>query len=118
MQAEKRWYIVLSLFCLLVTSSQCMESKEVKETQRKTLLNLILQVIGDRPASRRVTSGLYSVSQDVKISSREKIAHLSKLDHTRPIGWNRYGLHVGTVSQGRQATDCNPGLQQIYRVLD
>ncbi|XP_051760265.1 ALK and LTK ligand 1 [Ctenopharyngodon idella] len=85
MRAEKRWHILLSMILLLITSSQCMDSKEVKETERKTLLNLILQVIGDKPASRRITSGLYSVSQDVKFSSREKTAHLSKPDNSRPI---------------------------------
>lgn len=86
MRAEKRWHILLSIVLLLITSSQCMDSKEVKETEKKTLLNLILQVIGDKPASRRITSGLYSVSQDVKFSSREKTAHLSKPDNSRPIG--------------------------------
>jgi len=86
MRAEKRWHILLSMILLLITSSQCMDSKEVKETERKTLLNLILQVIRDKPASRRITSGLYSVSQDVKFSSREKTAQLSKLDNSRPIG--------------------------------
>ncbi|XP_016421460.1 ALK and LTK ligand 1 isoform X2 [Sinocyclocheilus rhinocerous] len=85
MRAEKRWHILLSMILLLITSSQCMDSKEVKESERKTLLNLILQVIGDKPASRRVTSGLYSVSQDVKFSSREKTAQLSKWDNSRPI---------------------------------
>ncbi|XP_016356884.1 protein FAM150-like isoform X1 [Sinocyclocheilus anshuiensis] len=83
MRAEKRWHILLSMILLLITSSQCMDSKEVKESERKTLLNLILQVIGDKPASRRVTSGLYSVSQDVKFSSREKTAQLS--NNSRPI---------------------------------
>ncbi|KAL1270082.1 hypothetical protein QQF64_032371 [Cirrhinus molitorella] len=73
------------MILLLITSSQCMDSKEVKESERKTLLNLILQVIEDKPASRRVTSGLYSVSQDGKFSSREKTAHLPKPDNSRPI---------------------------------
>lgn len=85
MRAEKRWHILLSIILLLITSSQCMDSKEVKESERKTLLNLILQVIGEKPASRRVTSGLYSVSQDAKFSSRENTAHLPKPDNSRPI---------------------------------
>ncbi|KTF90283.1 hypothetical protein cypCar_00036973 [Cyprinus carpio] len=85
MRAEKRWPILLSMILLLITSSQCMDSKEVKDSERKTLLNLILQVIGDKPASRRVTSGLYSVSQDMKFSSREKTAPLSKSDNSRQI---------------------------------
>lgn len=86
MRDEKRWHILLSVILLLITSSQCMDSKEVKESERKTLLNLILQVVEDKPASRRVTGGLYSVSQDVKLSSREKTAHLSKPDNSRPVG--------------------------------
>ncbi|XP_051509220.1 ALK and LTK ligand 1-like isoform X2 [Myxocyprinus asiaticus] len=89
MRAEKRWHILLSMIILLITSSQCMDSKEVKQRERQTLLNLILQVIRDnqrdKPASRRITSGLYSVSQDVKFSSRAKTAHLSKADKLRPI---------------------------------
>ncbi|XP_051525663.1 ALK and LTK ligand 1 isoform X1 [Myxocyprinus asiaticus] len=89
MRAEKRWHILLSMIILLITSSQCMDSKEVKQKERQTLLNLILQVIGDnqrdKPASRRITSGLYSASQDVKFTSREKTAHLSKADSRRPI---------------------------------
>ncbi|XP_026098759.1 protein ALKAL-like isoform X1 [Carassius auratus] len=85
MRAEKRWHLLLSMILLLITSSQCMDSMEVKESERKTLLNLIMQVIGDKPASRRVTSGLFSVSQNVKFSSREKTAELSKSDNSRPI---------------------------------
>ncbi|XP_073724069.1 ALK and LTK ligand 1 isoform X3 [Misgurnus anguillicaudatus] len=79
MRAEKRWHIVLSMIILLITSSQCMDSMEVKEKEKQTLLNLILQVVGDNQptSSRRITSGLFSVSQDVKFSSREKTAYLS-----------------------------------------
>ncbi|XP_055024893.1 ALK and LTK ligand 1 isoform X1 [Misgurnus anguillicaudatus] len=84
MRAEKRWHIVLSMIILLITSSQCMDSMEVKEKEKQTLLNLILQVVGDNQptSSRRITSGLFSVSQDVKFSSREKTAYLS---NSRPI---------------------------------
>ncbi|XP_065102785.1 ALK and LTK ligand 1 isoform X1 [Paramisgurnus dabryanus] len=84
MRAEKRWHIVLSMIILLITSSQCMDSMEVKQKERQTLLNLILQVVGDNQptSSRRITSGLFSVSQDVKFSSREKTAYLS---NSRPI---------------------------------
>ncbi|XP_030641531.1 ALK and LTK ligand 1 [Chanos chanos] len=90
MQAEKKWHILLSIIILLITSSQCMDSKEVKQKERRTLLDLILQVIGDnnqrdKPVSRRINSGLYSVSQDVKFSSREKSVHVTRLDNTRPI---------------------------------
>ncbi|XP_051949665.1 ALK and LTK ligand 1-like [Xyrauchen texanus] len=89
MRAEKRWHILLSMIILLTTSSHCMDSMEVKQRERQTLLNLILQVIRDnqrdKPASRHITSGLYSVSQDVKLSSHEKTAHMSKEDKRRPI---------------------------------
>ncbi|KAI7798026.1 ALK and LTK ligand 1 isoform X1 [Triplophysa rosa] len=87
MRAKKRWHILLSMILLLITSSQCMDSKEVKQQERQILLNLILQVVADnqrdKPASsRRITSGLFSVSQDVKFSSREKAAYFS---NSRPI---------------------------------
>lgn len=65
-----------------------MDSKEAKQQERQILLNLILQVVSDsqrdKPtSSRRITSGLFSVSQDVKFSSREKAAYFS---NSRPIG--------------------------------
>lgn len=87
MRAEKRWHILLSMILLLITSSQCMDSKEVQQQERQTLLNLILQVVADNQrdklaSSRRITSGLFSVSQDVKFSSREKTAYFSNI---RPI---------------------------------
>lgn len=88
MRAEKRWHILLSMILLLNTSSHCMDSKEAKQQERQILLNLILQVVSDsqrdKPtSSRRITSGLFSVSQDVKFSSREKAAYFS---NSRPIG--------------------------------
>lgn len=67
-----------------------MDSKEAKLKERRTLLDLILQVIGDNQrdklASRRITSGLYSVPQDLKFSSREKSSYLPKQDRSKPIG--------------------------------
>lgn len=90
MQAERKWHILLSIIIMLITSSQCMDSKEAKLKERRTLLDLILQVIGDNQrdklASRRITSGLYSVPQDLKFSSREKSLYFPKQDRSKPIG--------------------------------
>ncbi|KAG5276023.1 hypothetical protein AALO_G00127070 [Alosa alosa] len=89
MQAERKWHILLSIIIMLITSSQCMDSKEAKLKERRTLLDLILQVIGDNQrdklASRRITSGLFSVPQDLKFSSREKSSYFPKQDRSRPI---------------------------------
>ncbi|KAL7829004.1 hypothetical protein SRHO_G00326380 [Serrasalmus rhombeus] len=87
MQAEKRWHILLSIMVLLITSSQCMDSNEGKQKERRTLLDLLVQALGDeqrdKPVSRRVS--LYSAAQHVKLSSREKATRLPKLDNSRPI---------------------------------
>ncbi|XP_063056289.1 ALK and LTK ligand 1 [Engraulis encrasicolus] len=89
MQTEKKWHILLCTIIMLITSSQCMDSKEVKLKERRTLLDLILQVIGDnqrdKPVSRRITSGLFTVSQDLKFSSREKASYSPKHDRSRPM---------------------------------
>ncbi|XP_046905641.1 protein ALKAL-like [Hypomesus transpacificus] len=89
MQAERKWHILLSVFLLLVTSGQCMDSKEVKQKERRTLLDLILQVIGDnprnKPISRRYSSGLLTAAQDIKLSSCEKPLYVPRLDNSRPI---------------------------------
>ncbi|CAB1324599.1 unnamed protein product, partial [Coregonus sp. 'balchen'] len=92
MQTERKWHILLSIFLLLITSSQCMDRKEVKQKERRTLLDLILQVIGDsqwgdKPAvSRRYNSGLFPAAQEMKFSSREKPLYVPRLDNSRPIG--------------------------------
>lgn len=90
MQTEKKWHILLCTIIMLITSSQCMDSKEAKLKERRTLLDLILQVIGDnqrdKPVSRRITSGLFTVSQDLKFSSREKASYSPKHDRSRPMG--------------------------------
>ncbi|XP_072294679.1 ALK and LTK ligand 1 isoform X2 [Eucyclogobius newberryi] len=90
MQVKKKWHI-LALFLLLITSSQCMDSKEVKQKERRTLLDLILQVIRDsqqqrdKGVSRRCSSGLYTAPQDMKFSSREKPFYVPRLDNSRLI---------------------------------
>ncbi|XP_026882036.1 protein ALKAL-like [Electrophorus electricus] len=83
MHAEKRWQMWLSVIILLITSSQCMDSYDGKRKEKRTLLDLVLY--GRELESRRVTSGLYFVSHDVKFSAREKTAVFPKRDTTRPI---------------------------------
>ncbi|XP_064865019.1 ALK and LTK ligand 1-like isoform X2 [Oncorhynchus nerka] len=91
MQAERKWHILLSIILMLITSSQCMDSKEVKQKGRRTLLDLILQVIGDsqsgdKPSvSRRYNSGLFPTAQEMRFSSREKPLYVPRLDNSRPI---------------------------------
>lgn len=91
MQVERKWHVLFTIFLLLITSGHCMDSKEVKQKERRTLLDLILQVIRDSQqrdkagVSRRCNSG-HSSSQDVKVSSREKPFYVSRLDNSRLIG--------------------------------
>uniref|UniRef100_A0A8C6U1Y8 Uncharacterized protein n=1 Tax=Neogobius melanostomus TaxID=47308 RepID=A0A8C6U1Y8_9GOBI len=86
-----KWHI-LTLIFLLITSGQCMDSKEVKQKERRTLLDLILQVIRDsqqqrdKGISRRCNSGLFTAPQDMKFSSREKPFYVPRLDNSRLIG--------------------------------
>ncbi|KAM6963278.1 ALK and LTK ligand 1 isoform 2-T2 [Aplochiton taeniatus] len=90
MQTERKWPLLLSISLLLITSSNCMDSKEVKLKERRSLLDLILQVIGDsqqrdKLVSRRYNSGLFTAAQDVKFSPREKPFYVHRLDSSRPI---------------------------------
>uniref|UniRef100_A0A8C7PX61 Uncharacterized protein n=1 Tax=Oncorhynchus mykiss TaxID=8022 RepID=A0A8C7PX61_ONCMY len=88
---ERKWHILLSIILMLITSSQCMDSKEVKQKGRRTLLDLILQVIGDsqsgdKPSvSRRYNSGLFPTAQEMRFSSGEKPLYVPRLDNSRPI---------------------------------
>lgn len=91
MQVERKWHILLTIFLLLITSGQCMDSKEDKQKERRTLLDLILQVIRDsqqreKPISRRCSSGLFTSAQDMKFSSREKPFSVPRLDNSRLSG--------------------------------
>ncbi|MEQ2235732.1 hypothetical protein ILYODFUR_005252 [Ilyodon furcidens] len=90
MHVQRKWHILLTIFFLLITSDQCMDTKEVKQNERRTLLDLILQVIKDsqqrdKPVSRRCGGGLHTSAQDMKSSSREKPLYLSRLDNSRLI---------------------------------
>ncbi|XP_061593135.1 ALK and LTK ligand 1 isoform X2 [Cololabis saira] len=86
MQVERKWHVLLTIFFLVITSGQCMDSKEVRQRERRTLLDLILQVIKDsqqrdKPMSRRCSSGLHTSAQDMKFSSREKPFYVPRLDN-------------------------------------
>ncbi|KAK1172802.1 protein ALKAL-like isoform X1 [Acipenser oxyrinchus oxyrinchus] len=89
MQTERKWHIVLGIIFLLVTSGQCMDSKESKQNEKKTLLDLILQVIGDNQddssVSRRYAGGMYSVDPDYRFSSSEKALVIPRPENNRPI---------------------------------
>ncbi|XP_056132115.1 ALK and LTK ligand 1 isoform X2 [Lampris incognitus] len=90
MQVERKWHILLTIFLLLLTSGQCMDSREVKQKERRTLLDLILQVIEegqqrDEPISKRYSSGFFTAAQEISFSSREKPFIVPRLDNSRPI---------------------------------
>ncbi|KAK1897317.1 Protein ALKAL-like [Dissostichus eleginoides] len=90
MQVERKWHILFTIFFLLITSGQCMDSKVVKQKERRTLLDLILQVIResqqrDKTVSRRCSSGLFTSAQDMKSTSREKPFYVPRLDNSRLI---------------------------------
>uniref|UniRef100_A0A3Q3QTT4 Uncharacterized protein n=1 Tax=Monopterus albus TaxID=43700 RepID=A0A3Q3QTT4_MONAL len=87
MQVERKWHILLPIFFLLITSGQCMDSKQ---KERRTLLDLIIQVIRDsqqreKPVSRRCNSGLFTSAQSTKFPSREKPFYVPRLDNSRLI---------------------------------
>lgn len=91
MQVERKWHILVTIFFLLITSGQCMNSKDVKQKERRTLLDVILQAIRDsqhrdRVAARRCNSGLLTPGQDVKFSAHEKPFYVPRLDNSRLTG--------------------------------
>lgn len=91
MQGERKWHMLLTICFLLVTSGQCMDSKEATQKGRRTLLDLILQVIRDsqqreKNISRRCVAGLLTSAQDMKLSSAEKPFYIPRLDNSRLIG--------------------------------
>ncbi|CAB1314230.1 unnamed protein product [Coregonus sp. 'balchen'] len=105
MQTERKWYILSSLFLLLITSGQCMDSKEVMHKERRTLLDHIFQVIGDsqrgdKPSvSSRYNSDLFPAAQDIKFSG-EKPLYVPRLDNSRPIAhWPANGERHRNASQ-------------------
>lgn len=82
MHVERKWHVLLTIFFLLITSGQCLDSKKIKPETR-TLLDLILRVIRDKPVSRRC-GGVFHSAQDMKFSSPEKPFY--RLDNSRLMG--------------------------------
>ncbi|XP_061682043.1 ALK and LTK ligand 1 isoform X2 [Syngnathoides biaculeatus] len=85
MRVERKWHILLTVLLLLITSSKCVDNKEVKQ-ERRTLLDLILQVIRDsqqrdKQICRRCSRGLFASLQDLKMPSREKPWYVPRLDN-------------------------------------
>ncbi|XP_047442214.1 protein ALKAL-like isoform X1 [Mugil cephalus] len=126
MQVERKWHILLTIFFLLVTSGQCMDSKEVKQKERRTLLDLILQVIRDsqqrdKPVSRRCSSGLFTSAQDMKFSSREKPFYVPRLDNSRLIEIfprdaklkGKFIQHFG-AGQVKFSSECKTHFHRLY----
>nr|XP_057930424.1 ALK and LTK ligand 1 isoform X2 [Doryrhamphus excisus] len=86
MQLERKWHVLLTFLLLLITSGgQCMDNKEVKQKERRTLLDFILQVIRDsehldKHLSKRCSGGLFASFQDLRVSSREKPFYVPRLE--------------------------------------
>lgn len=83
--------MLLTIFFLLITSGQCMDSKDVPQKERRTLLDFILQVIrdsqqGEKTISRRRIAGLLTSAQDMKLSAPEKPVYIPRLDNSRLLG--------------------------------
>ncbi|XP_068176029.1 ALK and LTK ligand 1 isoform X2 [Antennarius striatus] len=90
MQVERKWHMLLTVFILLITSGHCLNSRDVKQRERRTLLDLILQVIRDsqqrdKAVSRRCGNGFPTSDHNVKFSSREKPFYIPRLDNSRLI---------------------------------
>lgn len=91
MHVERKWHILLTVFFLLITSGQCMDSKYAKQKEKRTLLDLILHVIREsqqwgKTISKHYSSGLLTSAQDMMSSSREKPFYISRLDNNRVLG--------------------------------
>ncbi|XP_072244785.1 ALK and LTK ligand 1 isoform X1 [Leuresthes tenuis] len=126
MQVERKWHILLTIFLLLITSGQCMDSKEVKQKERRTLLDLILQVIRDsqqrdKSVSRRCGSGLHTSGQDVKFSSSEKPFYVPRLDNSRlidivPRDANMKGKFIQHFGAGQVkfSSECKTHFHRLY----
>ncbi|XP_078802656.1 ALK and LTK ligand 1 isoform X2 [Oryzias latipes] len=125
MQVERKWHILLTVFFLLITSGQCMDSREVRQKERKTLLDLILQVIRDsqqqdKPLSRRCGGGHHTSTQDMKYSSHEKPFYVPRLDNSRLIDIvpreanmkDKFIQHFG--GQVRFSSECKTHFHRLY----
>uniref|UniRef100_A0A3P9IED5 ALK and LTK ligand 1 n=1 Tax=Oryzias latipes TaxID=8090 RepID=A0A3P9IED5_ORYLA len=125
MQVERKWHILLTVFFLLITSGHCMDSREVRQKERKTLLDLILQVIRDsqqqdKPLSRRCGGGHHTSTQDMKYSSHEKPFYVPRLDNSRLIDIvpreanmkDKFIQHFG--GQVRFSSECKTHFHRLY----
>ncbi|XP_024134680.1 protein ALKAL-like isoform X2 [Oryzias melastigma] len=125
MQVERKWHILLTVFFLLITSGQCMDSREVRQKERKTLLDLILQVIRDsqqrdKPLSRRCGGGHHTSTQDMKYSSHEKPFYVPRLDNSRLIDIvpreanmkDKFIQHFG--GQVKFSSECKTHFHRLY----
>lgn len=127
MHVERKWHILLTMSFLLITSGQCMDSKDVKQRERRTLLDLILQVIRDnqqrdKPMSRRCSSGLFTSAQDM-FSSREKPFYVPRLDNSRLIGklirfifrpWWKHNPHFTVGDSCHYRSVCASYLEAVW----
>ncbi|XP_077390347.1 ALK and LTK ligand 1 isoform X2 [Festucalex cinctus] len=89
MQVERKWHVLLTFLLLLITSGNCLDNKEVRQ-ERRTLLDLILQVIRDnqqwdKHISKRCNGELFTSLQDLNLSSREKPLYVPRLDNSKLI---------------------------------
>uniref|UniRef100_A0A3Q3EE76 ALK and LTK ligand 1 n=1 Tax=Labrus bergylta TaxID=56723 RepID=A0A3Q3EE76_9LABR len=123
MQVERKWHILLSIFFLLITSGQCMDSKDMKQKERRTLLDLILQVIRDsqhrdKGVSRRCSSGLLTSAQDMKFSSREKPYYVPRLDNSRliifPRDVNMKDKFIQHFTPVKFSSECRTHFHRLY----
>ncbi|XP_054646356.1 ALK and LTK ligand 1 isoform X2 [Dunckerocampus dactyliophorus] len=89
MQLERKWHILLIFLLLLITSAdQCMDNKEVKQKDRRTLLDFILQAVRDsqqwnKHMSKRCSDGLFASLQDLRLTSREKPFYIPRLENRK-----------------------------------
>ncbi|XP_037326213.2 ALK and LTK ligand 1 [Pungitius pungitius] len=125
MHVERKWHILLTMSFLLITSGQCMDTKDVKQKERRTLLDLILQVIKDsqqrdKAVSRRCSSRVFTSAPDM-FSSREKPFYVPRLDNSRlievvPRDLNMKGKFIQhfTAGQVKFSSECRTHFHRLY----
>ncbi|KAB5567106.1 hypothetical protein PHYPO_G00228950 [Pangasianodon hypophthalmus] len=101
MQAEKRWHILLSVILLLITSSRCMDSREVTQGDKQTLLDLLLRVI--REGERE------------KLNTREKSAHSRPIEIVlRDVSIKDRFIKHFTAGPVKFPSECRMHFHRIY----
>ncbi|KAL1023123.1 hypothetical protein UPYG_G00036670 [Umbra pygmaea] len=103
-----------------------MDSKEEKQIERQTLLDIILQVIGDsqqgdKPSISRRYNSLFPAAQDMKFSYREKPLYVPRLDNSRPIDIVPRDIHLKdkfikhfTAGPVKFSSECKTHFHRIY----